>query len=325
MKYAYKDYQKGYPIIAEEEMARLRKLFPEDLVEHFGSTAIPGVGGKGIIDLYLAVKKQVIPEARRKIENSGYDFKPSGGVPKERWFYQKDKLMEKDKWQRFHLHLTYWGNTNLIECLNFRDYLRNHPDKAGEYSKVKHRAAEEAGKYKKKEDKKRVYMEAKRPVIEKIMEIVRNGKGWKVPPRIKVYEALGCMADGRVKEITETGARVVSSEGNKIYTVIYDEKTRTIGANDNGSYWQGYLGYPAIAYLMIQKKLSYDEGLAQSLKGISWKKINTKYKNDFAKTEAEIYGKVDELELETLAGKVLREIGKGEWQKPVKRRSPPAD
>lgn len=148
---------------------------------------------------------------------------------------------------------------------------------------------------------------------------------WKVPPRIKVYEALGAIADGRVAGITETGARVKSSEGNKTYTVTFEEATKTIGANDNGSYWQGYLGYPSIAYLMMQGKLSFDEELSKSLKGIAWKQINTKYKNDFVKTEAEIYQDLDKDNLESFAEKVLNEIELAGWQKPATRMKPPLD
>ena len=80
---------------------------------------------------------------------------------------------------------------------------------------------------------------------------------WKVPPRVKVYEALGAIADGRVMEVSEMGARVKSSEGNKIYTVTYRVETNTINANDNGSYWQGYMGYPAIAFLMTTGRLAF--------------------------------------------------------------------
>lgn len=56
-------------------------------------------------------------------------------------------------------------------------------------------------------------------------------------------------------------------------------------ANDNGSYWQGYLGYPSIAYLFACGLILYDRKVAESLKDIPWKKINTEFKNDWSKTE----------------------------------------
>jgi hypothetical protein len=54
--------------------------------------------------------------------------------------------------------------------------------------------------------------------------------------------------------------------------------------NDNGSFYHGYLGYPAIAYLMLAGEVSYNPNVAMHLEGIAWKDINQKFKNDFAKT-----------------------------------------
>lgn len=106
---------------------------------------------------------------------------------------------------------------------------------------------------------------------------------WKLPPIIKVYEALGSIADKRL-EIDGNNAKVYSSSGNKHYTVTYDPDTNSIMCNDNGSFWQGYLGYPAIAYLMQAGIIPYSPNLAELLKDIKWKDINTEFKNDWDKT-----------------------------------------
>ena len=106
---------------------------------------------------------------------------------------------------------------------------------------------------------------------------------WKHPPIIKVYEALGAIADGRV-EVKGTTAKVYSSSGNKFYDVRYDPAKKAIMTNDNGSYFKGYLGYPAIAFLMLSGEVAYSHVSAQLLKGIAWKDINQQFKNDFDKT-----------------------------------------
>lgn len=106
---------------------------------------------------------------------------------------------------------------------------------------------------------------------------------WKLPPKIKIYEALGCIADGRMTVEGNT-AKIYSSSGNKFYTVTYDPEQNAIMANDNGSYWRGYLGYPAIAFLMQSGVILFDPAFAEALKGIHWKNVNTKFKNDFDKT-----------------------------------------
>ena len=107
---------------------------------------------------------------------------------------------------------------------------------------------------------------------------------WKQPPVIKVYEALGCIADGRI-EVDGNTAKVYSSSGNKFYTVTYDPTTNSVMCNDNGSYWQGYLGYPAISFLLATGVIPYSPSSASPLKNIMWKDINQSFKNDFVKTE----------------------------------------
>jgi hypothetical protein len=108
-------------------------------------------------------------------------------------------------------------------------------------------------------------------------------KKWKNPPIIKIYEALGAVTDGRV-EVANGGAKVYSSSGNKFYTVSYHPDSRSIMSNDNGSFWQEYLGYPSIAYLMKIGILPYEEEVGSLLKNIQWKDINQQFKNDFDKT-----------------------------------------
>jgi hypothetical protein len=107
---------------------------------------------------------------------------------------------------------------------------------------------------------------------------------WSLPPIIKVYEALGCISDGRI-HIEDNTAKVYSSSGNKFYTVTYDPNTSAIMCNDNGSYWGGYLGYPAVAFLLVIDAISYSPSRSELLKDIKWKDINQQFKNDFTKTE----------------------------------------
>lgn len=106
---------------------------------------------------------------------------------------------------------------------------------------------------------------------------------WKQPPIIKIYEALGAVADGRVV-VHGNNAQVMSSDGTKTYTVTFDPDKNAIMANDNGSYWQGYLGYPAIAFLMEKGIVRFSPQHAAALKGIPWKKINVQFKDDYTVT-----------------------------------------
>lgn len=145
---------------------------------------------------------------------------------------------------------------------------------------------------------------------------------WKMPPRIKVFEALGAIADNRIV-VSGNTAKVKSSSGGKYYDVAFDESAQTIGANDNGSYWQGYLGYPAIAYLMLRQLLPFDKSLSEKLKKIHWKEINQKYKNDFSKTEEHLFTLAPKTELLAFSEKVIEEIKNLHLHKPPTRQKPP--
>jgi len=110
---------------------------------------------------------------------------------------------------------------------------------------------------------------------------------WKRPPLNKVYEALGAIGDDRIK-VDGNIAKVYSSSGNKFYDVTYDPDKKAITANDNASFWVGYLGYPSIAFLLASQAVPSDPKLADYLKGFAWKDINQKFKNNFDKTDAYI-------------------------------------
>jgi hypothetical protein len=117
-------------------------------------------------------------------------------------------------------------------------------------------------------------------------------KKWEMPPVIKVYEAMGAIGDGRVRAADKTTAPVVwdvvSSDGTKTYRVEISADGREISSNDNASYWQGYLGYPAIAVLLARGTLRASAEATRALAGIPWKELNRRFKNDYERTAAEV-------------------------------------
>ena len=119
---------------------------------------------------------------------------------------------------------------------------------------------------------------------------------WKLPPKIKIYEALWAVADERIhmQWFFANEATCYSSSGNKFYTVKYDPDQRAIMVNDKWSYRNNYLGYPGIAFLMIKGILTYDPEYAFALKDIPRKDINQQFKNDFDKTADSIHQKLQD-------------------------------
>lgn len=107
----------------------------------------------------------------------------------------------------------------------------------------------------------------------------------KMPPIEKIYEAYSAVADNRVV-MDEDSAKVESSNHTKKYIVTWKDGIYT--SNDNASYWGGYAGYPMIAVMMLQGKLTLDRSIAEYFKGINWVELNAKYKAKYAKAVSEI-------------------------------------
>ena len=109
-----------------------------------------------------------------------------------------------------------------------------------------------------------------------------------MPPIAKVYEALGAIGDNRVHLVDAQHASVTSSDGTRTYQVEISSDHREISSNDNASYWQGYLGYPAIAVMIARGLLEARADVVKALTGIQWKKLNTRFRNDYERTLAEV-------------------------------------
>lgn len=131
----------------------------------------------------------------------------------------------------------------------------------------------------------------------------------RLPPKIKVLEALGAVADGRVKVLGGGRCEVVSSEGDKTYTVLIEGEYAY--SNDNGTIYRGYIGYPILACLMAGGKLPADKELAERLRGIPWKRLNEKFKK-YEDVLQYIYAErgIDRERAEGYISMVLKEVGK---------------
>ena len=128
----------------------------------------------------------------------------------------------------------------------------------------------------------------------------------KMPPKQKILEAYSAIADHRIA-IKENEATCRSSDGSKTYAIAWDGDT--YASNDNATYWQGYPGYPVLAVLLLQGRLTYDEQLVSEMAGIPWKKLNDAHKRDYeAAAEEGMKDVPDKDEILTLAEKNNEEL-----------------
>ena len=112
----------------------------------------------------------------------------------------------------------------------------------------------------------------------------------KQPPVAKVYEALTAIASNRI-ELKESEAIAYSSDNKKSYKIEWNDNEYS--SNDNATFWQGYAGYPVIAVLLLQGKISYNEEILPYLKDINWHEINEQFKRNYDQAVESVLNKLD--------------------------------
>jgi len=161
------------------------------------------------------------------------------------------------------------------------------------------------------------------------MPAPRPAQPWKMPPIAKVYEALGAIGDGRVHVADALHASVTSSDGSRTYQVETSADGREISSDDNASYWQGYLGYPAIAVMIARGLCHPRPDVLEALTGIPWKELNRRFHNDYERTLAEVMRRAedqgfDPAAIRAEAQAVLAALREYAPLRGARRRPPPA-
>lgn len=85
-KYSFNNYSEKYKEFFKKEKIKLQKIFPKAKIEHVGSSAVKGLGGKGIIDIAISVPKKEIKNSISELEKNGYDFREYGRIKKDIFF-----------------------------------------------------------------------------------------------------------------------------------------------------------------------------------------------------------------------------------------------
>ena len=131
-------------LVAERVIALIRERRPDLVVEHIGSTAVPGIPGKGIVDLGTEADPADISAITAAMYEIG--FGPQGGPdpwPPTRPMHVATYWLDGVAFP-IHFHVHPRGG-DLAKDLAFRDGLRADPDLAAGYAATKVRLAEEAG------------------------------------------------------------------------------------------------------------------------------------------------------------------------------------
>lgn len=109
-------------------------------VEHVGSTAVPGLSAKSIIDIDVVIDKESFIKVKRKLKEIGYRHQGDLGVEGREAFDLID-VEKKSELPAHYLYVCNKNNKELKKHIVFRDSLIEHADYKIEYEKVKRAAA----------------------------------------------------------------------------------------------------------------------------------------------------------------------------------------
>lgn len=164
------EYDPLWSVLFEQEAIRLRQFLDKKLIiiciEHFGSTAVPGLAAKPIIDLLVGVhslaraKQVAVPQ----LEALGYSYWRNNPDPRRMFFVQG---LPPNGPRTHHIHMVE-PNSLLWERLLFRDFLRKYPDEAERYAHLKRDLARQFQK------DREAYTNGKEKYIQSVMQRARQ-------------------------------------------------------------------------------------------------------------------------------------------------------
>jgi GrpB-like predicted nucleotidyltransferase (UPF0157 family) len=119
---------------AERDRLRIGLATATLKFEHIGSTAVPGLAGKPIVDLMLGAPPAAwaaLDELRARVVALGYEDLGEAGVPGRIYFRRRTKL------RAFNVALVEEGGAHWRDNVALREYLRAHPEEAAKYAEAK--------------------------------------------------------------------------------------------------------------------------------------------------------------------------------------------
>lgn len=157
------------PIVLAEPMTDAKQRFEEErlriaiamkrlpqAIEHIGSTAIPGILAKPIIDILIGMRALPLSDAIEPLVRLGYEHVPGAGG-EERLHFRRGTP------RAFHVHVVLHDGAAWRRHVIFRDWLNLHPELAKEYEALK---VELCARF---ADDRAAYAEAKTPFVERVL------------------------------------------------------------------------------------------------------------------------------------------------------------
>ena len=143
----------AYNPLWPQEFETIRQSLQEILeglalrIDHIGSTSVPGLGAKDVIDVQITVRA-LTPEVRQRLVDAGYEYREANaydhvplGEDVDPALWAKFCFVQPAGQRRANIHVRVAGNPNQRYPLLFRDYLRGHPNSARTVEQIKRQLA----------------------------------------------------------------------------------------------------------------------------------------------------------------------------------------
>ena len=159
MKVQVVTYDKNWVRLFQQEAEMLTRVFAEELtsIHHIGSTSVPELHAKPIIDIMPVVRRiDRVDLYNSEMELIGYECMGEFGIPGRRYFRKGGDN------RTHHVHIFEDNDINVLRHLAFRDFLRSHRDDATKYASLKRELAQ------KFPNDARAYMDGKDALVKEI-------------------------------------------------------------------------------------------------------------------------------------------------------------
>lgn len=137
-KTAIVSYSSQWPLLYVDESKKISALIRDGLIaiHHIGSTSVPGMAAKPVIDILVIVKNiDQLDKHKVDLAKLGYSWIGEGSIPGRRYLWKHDNKVD------FHLQCFQHDHIGSKNTLIFRDFLIAHPNKAMQYVKEKEKAS----------------------------------------------------------------------------------------------------------------------------------------------------------------------------------------
>jgi GrpB-like predicted nucleotidyltransferase (UPF0157 family) len=144
------------------EAKRLRAVTHQLATEHIGSTAIPAIQAKPVVDIAMMV--DVAPDdesVKQALQNLGYESRGEYGLPGRQFFTLGDP-------PSVHLHVVARGSQHWADWIDFRDYLLRNTEWAARFEEEKLRLLKECGA------DRALYTKSKGAFVRKVLAFARR-------------------------------------------------------------------------------------------------------------------------------------------------------